>query len=313
MRCSVRLLSPALLIWAALAASAALGQSLSIVKKVETNYWIEASAPADSPYVLQASANSHLWADIHDGVQGQFSYRLDQAGVAPHFAADRQRFFRLTPSTPPAPPIVIMLLGDSMTSDCCGWGGGIYRYFKPNVTVVNYAMAWTSTKVFLRSAEWDKMLLVQPNYVLIQYGFVDQNPIDPDRYTTLPEFEDNLKTIVNTVRGFNGVPILVTMHAPRVWDENGKAVLAWQDRNAVTKEVAAALQTPLIDLNPLTMDLLNQLGPAGSQFMELWAGDNMHLSPAGGWVVAQLVVNALPDSLGPYLTLLLDPPPIPQL
>ena len=49
-----------------------------------------------------------------------------------------------------------------MTSDCCGWGGGIYGYFKPNATVINYATAWASSKVFVRSAEWDKMLVVKP-------------------------------------------------------------------------------------------------------------------------------------------------------
>ena len=203
-----------------------------------------------------------------------------------------------------------MLIGDSMTADCCGWGQGMYGYFKPNATVVNYAMAWSSTKAFLRSAEMDKMLVVEPDYVLIQYGFVDGGT-DPDRSTTLDEFADNLRTIVKMVRGFNGVPILVTLHAARVWDDNGKVIPAWQDRNAVTRQVAAELQTPLIDLNQLSMELLNELGETGSDFMELWAGDNMHLSPLGGQVVAQLVVNALPDNLGPYLTGIFDPPPIP--
>jgi hypothetical protein len=35
----------------------------------------------------------------------------------------------------------------------------------------------------------------------------------------------------------------------------------------------------------------------------------MHLSPLGGTWVAQLVVNALPDALGPYLKGILEPPP----
>jgi lysophospholipase L1-like esterase len=306
----MRLLSTVLLLCAALSASAALGQSLSIMKKAQTNYWVEASAPPDNPYALEASGNLHLWVGIQDQVQGQYSSQFDGAGVS-------QRYFRLTPSTPPAPPIRVMLIGDSMTADCCGWGAGIYGYFKPNATVVNYATAWASTKIFLKSAEMDKMLLIKPDYVLIQYGFMDLSwgaDLAPDTYTTLQEFADNLRTIVQTVRGFNGVPILITLHAARLFDANGKVIPQWQDRNDVTKAVAAELQTPLIDLNQLTTDLFNQLGPTGTDFMH-WAGgapnDVMHLSPLGAQYVSQLVVNALPDGLGPYLIGIFDPPPKP--
>jgi len=306
----MRPLSTVLLVGAALAARAALGQSLSIVKEGASNYWVQASAPSNNPYTLQASGDLHLWVDIQDAVQGQYSNRFGGAGVS-------QRYFRLTPSTPPSPPIRVMLLGDSMTSDCCGWGQGIYGYFKPNTTVINYAMAWTSTKVFLRSAELDKMLVVKPDYVLIQYGYMDQawgSDLAPDSYTTPEEFADNLRTIVKMVRGFNGVPILITLHSARVWDANGKVIPTWQDRNAVTKQVASELQTPLIDLNQLTFDLFNELGPTCQEWMRFPSfvpQDVMHLSLAGAQFVSRLVVNALPDNLGPYLIGILDQPSIP--
>jgi lysophospholipase L1-like esterase len=157
------------------------------------------------------------------------------------------------------------------------------------------------------------MLVVKPDYVLIQFGYMDQGNA-PERYTNLQQFGDNLRTIVNTVRSFNGIPILVTLHAARVWDANGNVIPCWQDRNAVTKDVAADLKTPLIDLNQLTMDLFQKLGPSCNSFFH-WPGgeppDVMHLSAAGAVVVAQLVVNALPDSFGPYLTGIFDPPPMP--
>jgi lysophospholipase L1-like esterase len=306
----MRPLSTVLFVCAALAARAALGQSLSIVKEGTSNYWVEAIAPANNPYALQASGNLHLWVNIQDEVQGQYSNRFGGSGVL-------QRYFRLTPSTPPAPPIRVMLIGDSMTSDCCGWGQAIYGYFKPNATVINYALPWTSTKVFLRSAELDKMLVVKPDYVLMQYGYMDQaSGADlVDSYTTPAEYADNLRTIVKMVRGFNGVPILVTLHSARVWDANGKVIPTWQDRNAVTKQVASELQTPLIDLNQLTFDLFSELGPSCQQWMRIPGfppDDVMHLSLAGAQFVARLVVNALPDSFGPYLTGILDQPSIPS-
>jgi lysophospholipase L1-like esterase len=304
MRCAVCSLCTALLICAALSGTAALGQSLSIVKKAESEYWIEASAPVNNPRALQASGNLHLWVDIHDDVQARYSVQFDTAGVA-------QRYFRLIPSTPPAPPIRVLLLGDSMTQDGSGWGGGVYGYFKPNATVVNYGTAWASTKVFLQSAEFEKMLLIKPNYVLMQYGFMDSATTDTNLATTLEEYADNLRTIVQTVRGFNGVPILITLYSARLFDAQGKVVPLWQERNNITKQVAAELNTPLIDLNQLSRDLLNELGPSGSTFMNLFPDDLMHLSPLGAQYYARLVVNALPDSLGPYLTGIFDPPPKP--
>ena len=290
-----------LLCAAALSGSAALGQSLSIIKSGESNYWIEASAPAGNPHTLRASGNLHLWIDIHNDLQESFSSEFESAGVS-------QRYFRLIPSTPPPPPIRVLLLGDSMTADCCGWGRGIYGYFKPNATVINYAAPWTSTKVFLQSAELNKMLLIKPDYVLIQYGFMEASA-DPDRSTTMEEFAANLKTIVQMVRGFNGVPILITLHAARVWDDQGKLLPSWTTQNNVVKQVAAELKTPLIDLFQLTYDAFSELGPNGVGFMEYAADDFMHLSPLGGQFVSRLVVNALPDPLGPYLTGILDLPP----
>ena len=122
---------------------------------------LEASAPATNPHTLQASGNLHLWIDLRNELQETYSFPLDSAGVSP-------RYFRLIPSTPPAPPIRVVIIGDSMAADCCGWGQGIYGYFKPNATVVNYAMPWTSTKVFLQSAEMEKMLLKRKNLWLLR-------------------------------------------------------------------------------------------------------------------------------------------------
>jgi len=295
---------PTVLLVLTLSANAAFGQSLSI-KKVNTNYWIEATAPASDPHTLQASDNMHLWVDIHENVQEPYSFAFDNAGVS-------ERYFRFPPSEPPAAPIVVMLIGDSMSADCCGWGGGMYRYFKPNATVVNYSQPWTSSKVFLQSAEMEKMLLVKPDYVLIQFAWSDGGGAgDPERGSTPPEFMDNLRTIVQTVRGFNGVPILITLHAAREWDAQGNLTTWEHPYNALIKQVSAELNTPLIDLYHITRDLLNELGPTGAAFMELWPGDNMHTSPLGAVYISRLLTHALPDSFGPYLTGIFDPPPKP--
>ena len=293
----------ALFVCSTLAPSDSFGQSLSI-KKGETNYLVEASAPANDPRTLQVSDNLSLWIDVRTGIVGPETIPIDSTNVS-------QRYFRLISPQPEAPPIRVMILSDSMASDCCGWGGGIYGYFKPNATVINYGIAWTSTKVFLQSEEAEKMLLIKPQYVLMQYGFID-GAGDPDRGTTIAEFEANLRTIIQMVRSFDGVPVLITLHVWRVWDEQGKISEYNQERNDVVRRLASELNAPLIDLYKITVDAFNELGPEGAAFMDIgWPGDVLHVSAAGARYVSWFVVKGLPGSLGPYLTNIPDSPPIP--
>jgi lysophospholipase L1-like esterase len=293
-----------LVICAAFSVSATFGQSLSIARKADNNFWVEATAPAGSPSVIQASANLHLWIDTHD-VAEQASFVLDHSYAS-------SRYYRLVATPPEQPPIRVMTLGDSMVADCCGWGVGMPAYFKANALVLNYAQAWMSSKVFFQSAEYEKMLLVKPNYVLMQFAYSDNNS-DPDRGSTAVEFADNLRTLVQTIRGFNGIPILLTLHATRAWDANGNLIPSDHPYNAITKQVAAELKTPLIDLYKITFDLYSKLGPSGCAFMR-WdpqPEDGLHVSPAGALYVSQVIAQYLPDDLGPYMVGVLDPPPIP--
>jgi lysophospholipase L1-like esterase len=173
-----------------------------------------------------------------------------------------------------------------------GWGDAMPVFFKPNVRVVNFALTMQSSGTFLRSIQKDNMLLIKPEFVLLQLGTVDTYPI---LETTLAEYETNLKKIVQMIRGFEGTPILVTPTAPMIFD-NGVIFPLLQERADVVRKVAAELQTYLVDLNRLTTDLYNSLGPADSAYIA-WPGDPGHFSQAGSEVVSELVVEALPPIL----------------
>ena len=295
------LFKPLLVVAAVCFSGTVLGQSLSIVKQAESKYSIDANAPTADAYTLQASENMHLWIDVQEDVTTGSSHSLTNKG--------NFRYFRLKAGEP-APPIRVMLLGDSLGSDSQGWGPGFNSYLRPHVTFVNYAIANTSTKRFLRSAEKDNMLLIQPDYVLINHGYIDNANDNPD-WTTLEEFEQNLKTIIEMVRGFNGVPILVTVQAPRIWDANGIVVGGQLARNQIIKRVSTEKNTFLIDFDQLTRDVYNTLGPTGSAFINFSPEDYMHFSPLGAKFIARYLANALPDELGPYLTGIFDPPAVP--
>lgn len=296
-----------LLISAVLLTDAVFGQSLSLIRSADSKYWVQASAPAGESYTLQCSENLHLWIDITNDVSTQYSAELGNGDFP-------TRFYRLKPTPPQPEPIRIVLIGDSMISDCCGWGQGMYGFFNANALILNYAQAWTSTKVFLQSAEYDKMLLVKPKYVLMQFAWTDGGIGDPDRSSNAQEFADNLRSLAQTIRGFGGTPIFIALHANRAWDSQGNLIPSEHGYNIINKQVAAEFNAPFIDLYHLTFDLFSKMGKDACAFMHWPSGepdDGLHVSSLGAVYVSQLVVRALPDELGPYLTQVFEPLPKP--
>lgn len=288
----------------ALFADATFGQSLSIVKKTESEFRIDGTAPADTRYVLQASRDLQDWEDVKDEVWGQVEYTFTSAGVTP-------RFFRLAPWVPLA-PITVVLVGDSTVADLAsngnwfsGWGQGIYGYFKPEARVVNFAVPGYGTRKFLSSAEKTKMIALKPDFVLVQFGVIDAFYCggEPEQcFTTYQEYTDNLKTIVQTIRDFHGTPILVTQPVIKRFDDQGKVVAWVKDRCDIVRALAPELQTDLVDLSQLSMDLFNQLGEDGCAYIiSPVPGNEAHYTLEGARVMAGLVVSALPKSLRPYV------------
>lgn len=289
---TVTLKALSFLICAHFAATLCLGQSVSISKQ-NTNFFVHGTPPQDVPSTLQASENFHLWIDVTNDVADPFSVLLENPLVS-------SRFYRLIPAAPEAPPIRIIALGDSLISDCCGWAAGIYGYLKPNVIFANYAWPGRGSKTTLaNSGELQNMLLIKPEYVFFEFGEVDEGTgVTPD------EFEANLKTLVNIIRGWNGVPVFITIQPYRLWDASGNFIPWDHPYNPITRRVAVETGSLLIDFNKIATDAYKKLGPAGCAFMT-WTGipnDTIHFSPVGAVWISQLVVKTLPDSFGPYLT-----------
>ena len=60
--------------------------------------------------------------------------------------------------------------------------------------------------------------------------------------------------------------------------------------------MSAELQTYLIDLNKLSTDVYNRLGPSGSAYMSN-NDDVAHFSEVGAEIIARRVVDAFPSIL----------------
>jgi lysophospholipase L1-like esterase len=238
-----------------------------------------------------------LWLDLNDAVSGPISSRVGSAGAA-------QGYFRLIPWTEP-PPVRVVLIGDSTVADIeanlghfAGWGQGIYGYFNSYAQVINLAYPGLSTKTFMYSDQKERMLAIKPDYVLIDLFYVDEFNGPVEIRTTLEEFETNLKIIIEMIRGFNGMPILLTPQCLYVFNDAGQTGPAYPPRIAIVEKVAAELGVYLIDLSTSSVNLLNKLGRDGSQPLFM---DWLHFSQAGAEMISGLVVRELPASLGPYL------------
>lgn len=223
-------------------------------------------------------------------------YRIDAT-------KDQKQFFRLRAWATEDAPITLVMIGDSTVADFAsnwemfyGWGSGIYGYLKPNVRVVNLSVPFQSSKTFPGSTQKDSLVTIKPDFVLVQFGLVDDYNLEHTK-TTIPEYETNLKAIVQMIRDFRGTPVLVTPPVVGVFDDTGKVIPWMEERCAVVRRLSTELQTYLIDLHQLSKDLFNELGPVETARITWSADDPAHFKEAGAKVIARLVVDAFPAIL----------------
>jgi lysophospholipase L1-like esterase len=208
----------------------------------------------------------------------------------------------------------VVLVGDSTMSvkdvkayPEAGWGMPFALFFDSTVVVENVAQNGRSTKSFIEEKRWQKVMenLAEGDYVLIQFGHNDEVKEKVGRYTTPDEYKANLTRFVNDVRSKKAYPILITPVARRKFDSTGIQIDTHKEYAPLVKQVAEAVQAPLIDLNAKSLALLQELGPDKSLFFfnHLAPGehpnhpngkqDDTHFSEFGARKMAQLVLSEI--------------------
>ncbi len=211
--------------------------------------------------------------------------------------------------------IVIFMIGDSTMENKSysgsnprkGWGQVFPLYFKEGVRVKNHALGGRSTKSFRDEGHWQtvKHQLRKGNYLIIQFGHNDAKA-EAHRYAPAEtDFRRNLAQYVLEAKALGAVPILCTPIVRRRFDQRGNLIDTHGDYPRVTREVAAELSVPLLELHGRTAETLRQMGPLGSRQLFLhfepgdyegWKGereDNTHLSGTGAFKVCDLAVAEL--------------------
>jgi lysophospholipase L1-like esterase len=202
-----------------------------------------------------------------------------------------------------------------------GWGQYLQTYLDPKAKVDNRAIGGRTARRFIDEGYLDKILqVIKPgDYLLVQFGTNDGN--QTATYTlngqTIPYYlapETDFKTwmtkYVTAAREHMAIPVFVTPPPRRscTGDShsfgNGLASYA-----TAMKEMGAAQNVPVVDLNQKTLTYLNMIGcvAAGTDFFLVKADgsvDGTHFQEKGANLMAGFVATGLRElnfGLSPYV------------
>lgn len=189
-----------------------------------------------------------------------------------------------------------------------GWGMMLKCGLESDVEVVNRAMGGRSTRTYISEGKWDALLNEgrPDDVILIQFGHNDASTVRPERYVPAATlYRDNLIRMIWESRGRGLVPVLVTPPARRSF-EGARAKADFADYSQVMRELVVTTNTPLIDLEARSLDLVSRAGEAGSKkyFLHYTPADKIaaypngiaddtHFSELGARAMANLVAQEL--------------------
>ena len=216
---------------------------------------------------------------------------------------------------------VIYLAGDSTMVDqdvepWASWGQQLPRFFLPGVVVANHAESGESSNSFIGEQRFAKiMAIIKPgDYFFVQFAHNDQKngPDFPEKYRTI------MTDFVNQVRAKGATPVIVTAMNRDNFDADGRVVDSLEPYPKISREVAAATNTALIDLNAMSKTMFEAMGKDGADhaFMKFKAGsypgverdisDSTHFNNYGAYELARCIVQGIRDDKLP-LAKFLDP------
>lgn len=214
----------------------------------------------------------------------------------------------------------LYVIGDSTVRNTnrpqCGWADKIADFFDTtHLKVSNQAMAGRSTRTFVKEKRWDKVMntLKKGDYVIMQFGHNEGSRPDTNRAgyrgvlkgigeeTVELTWPDSTKEMVHTygwylrkfvkdIQSKGAIPIIASM-IPRNQFVDGKVKRAGNDYGKWAKEVAISEGAIFIDLNAITADKYDVLGP--DKVKELFSGDHTHTNEAGATINAASLAEGI--------------------
>lgn len=197
-----------------------------------------------------------------------------------------------------------------------GLGQALSLYLRPDIIIKNHAKNGRSTKSFMDEGRIAPIYdaITAGDFLFVQFGHNDEKIEDPERYTDPEsEFRDNLERFVNAARNKKANPVFITPVARRHFDENNTLKeSAHKPYSKAMKEVGARLTVPVIDLEDITIKLIEEAGVEESRtwYMNFDSGvyenypdgssDDTHLSETGAKKYAYYIAQELKALGGIY-------------
>lgn len=196
-----------------------------------------------------------------------------------------------------------------------GWGQVLGHFFDPDqITVVNRAVGGTSTKTFYENGHWANLLadLQAGDFVTIQFG-INDSASDARHTNPSTTFKDYLSLFVNDVRALGAFPILVSTQNRNAWNNTDPPTVfsTYHAYAEATRQLAAQLDVPLIDLDQRSRAFMESVGKTYSTYFLFhhyppgeWpnfpngAADDVHFQEMGAIEMARLVAAGIRDLAG---------------
>lgn len=217
---------------------------------------------------------------------------------------------------------VVFTIGDSTVKNkdndkdgMWGWGSVIAGEFNlKKVTVENHAMAGRSARTFLDEGRWDKVYdALQPgDFVLIQFGHNDGGDINvgkargelhgsgneskvflmekTGKYQVIYSFGWYLRKFIMDAQEKGAIPILLS-HTPRNKWKDGEIERNTNSYGKWTREAAEMTGAYFIDLNKLSADKLQKMGPKKTP--AFYNTDHTHTSLKGARMNARSIAEGI--------------------
>ena len=214
----------------------------------------------------------------------------------------------------------LYIIGDSTVHNTgaglVGWGDCIGEFFDTRkINIQNRAIAGRSSRTFMTEGRWDKIMesLKPGDFVLMQFGHNDASPINDNsrargtlkgtgeeteeidnqltgKHEVVHTYGWYMRKFVTDTRSKGATPIVLSLVARNMW-KDGKIIRSTDSYVAWAKAVADAEHVPFIDLNDLTANNFEALGPDKTN--ALFPSDHTHTNAEGAKLNAKTVVRGL--------------------
>ena len=195
----------------------------------------------------------------------------------------------------------IGLIGDSTVATTYGWGPAFADKLGESFNVLNAAVNGATLESL--STKLDQLIEQDPDYVLIQFGHNDMKRYGAD------EYRKRLTDYVQRVKQSRSQAVVLSSVTRRVFNEDGQIspVIINGDRSLpafakVAKAVAEENAVPFIDLNSISIEHHNKIGPKASAAYNFKETNRTHFSKSGAAATADLIISELKSVVPELLT-----------